>query len=172
MERFSDMRKMYNVLYYTAVVFGTIVCVLSLLFTDSAIFIPFYPVFSIIALGEICFFLDGETADELRINEDSDDEEPLGPLSDYDALMQTLGDKYRDRLLEKAMIGKSTARKKEHKWESELEEGDELDQIAGKYFQASADGGLTVNADYVNATRALLHNKSVLIYNPFYRDLT
>lgn len=172
MERFSDMRKMYNVLYYTAVVFGTIVCVLSLLFTDSAIFIPFYPVFSIIVLGEICFFLDGETADELRINEDSDDEEPLGPLSDYDALMQTLGDKYRDRLLEKAMIGKSTARKKEHKWESELEEGDELDQIAGKYFQASADGGLTVNADYVNATRALLHNKSVLIYNPFYRDLT
>ena len=172
LERFSDMRTMYRVLYYTAVAIGCIVCVLSLLLTDSAIFIPFYPVFSIIVLGEICFFLDGETADELNLDEDEEEISNDGPLTDYDALMNVLSEKYKDRVLEKEMVPMSRTSQKKHDWEKELQAGDDLDRIAGTYFQASVHGGISVNADYVSATRALLHGRSVLIYNPFYRDLT
>ena len=170
-DEFSDMRKLFSILYDAAVVYGAVLCVLSLLFTDSSFFIPFYPVFSIIVLGEICFFLDGETLDEMGENNDEDEEESETAV-DYDVLMKSLEDSYKDRLLAKAIVHQSMGKEEIHDWEQELAEGDPLDQIAATYFQAAAKGADDINADYVYASRMLLHENSVLILNPFYRDLT
>ena len=171
-EQFSDMRKLFNILYYASVVYGAAVCILSLLFKGSAFYIPFYPVFSIIVLGEISFFLNGKTKVEIEQQDEEDDPDSDESKTDNSLLMEVLENTYKDRVLANDEIPESVVKENEHDWERELEEGDDLDHIAATYFASVEKGAESVNADYVYASRRLLHNESVLILNPFYRDLT
>ena len=77
-ERFSQMRIFFRVMYYTAVVLCGLDCVLAYLFSKTGAFqFPFYPVFGIIVLGEIFFFLDGQTLKEAQAEEDEKDDPDL-----------------------------------------------------------------------------------------------
>lgn len=171
-EQFSDMRKLFNVLYWASVVYGAAVCILSLLFKGTAFYIPFYPVFSIIVLGEISFFLNGKTKREINGSDEEDDQEEDDSEPDNSLLMEVLANTYKDRVLAKDEVPESVLKENEHDWETELTEGDDIDRIAATYFTSIEEGSEVVNADYVYASRRLLHNESVLILNPFYRDLT
>ena len=171
-EQFSDMRKLFNVLYWASVVYGAAVCILSLLFKGTAFYIPFYPVFSIIVLGEISFFLNGKTKREINGSDEEDDQEEDDSEPDNSLLMEVLANTYKDRVLAKDEVPESVLKENEHDWETELTEGDDIDRIAATYFTSIEEGTEAVNADYVYASRRLLHNESVLILNPFYRDLT
>ncbi len=174
-DRFGDLRIYLLVMYWLSVAVGAIWCALSFWFNDLAgdktIFLfPVYPVFGIIILGEFCFFLHGETLDEIKEEEVKDPKEKKP--DPFDNIMKEEEKLFKDRVLLADIMPPSTARKQEHRWADELAKNDSYDQIAGAYFEALANGGTNVNPDYVTATRSLLHGKSVLIYNPFYHDVT
>lgn len=170
--RFVHLRIFFNVLYYAAVALGGLDCVLALIFSDSAAFsFPFYPVFGIIVLGEITFFLSGQTYEE-QAEAEGEPEEPGTVDENNLELAEVLKQKFGDRICLQDEIPANRARERLHNWFSEMEFGDDLDQVIGTYFQAVQDSGEDINPDYVTATRNLMHRRSVLIHNPFYHDLT
>lgn len=170
-QKFANMRTMLNMLYITAVVLGAVDCIFALIFNSSSAFqFPFYPVFGIIVLGEISFFLNGYTIDEKSTSHNSDDLEE--DEVDYSALQETLKKTFPDRINLTGQFPGAAMNSPKHDWEKELEEGDDLNRVAGTYFSAMQNVGEEINPDYVGATQSLLHKKSVLIYNPFYHDLT
>ena len=170
--QFVHLRMMFHALYYGAVVLGGVFCVLSLLFQDSEAFrFPFYPVFGIIVLGEITFFLGGLTYGEREPGEEEEPEPETVDEKDV-SLREALKRTFGDRICLEQEIPASRGKERLHDWSSDAETGDDLDQVSGAYFQAVQSAGEEINPDYVAATRNLLHHKSVLIYNPFYHDMT
>ena len=170
--RFANMRTLFNVLYISTVLMAAIDCILVIVFSDSSAFqFPFYPVFAVIVMGEIAFFLNGATLREQGLvpsEEEDDEEEDV----DCEELIKEFEKRFKDRIELGDHIPEASADKNEHSWEMELAESDSLDQIAGAYFNAMTKSGEVLNSDYVSAARSLLHGNSVLIYNPFYHDLT
>ena len=171
-DRYADMRFYFLIMYFVAVALGGVDCILSLLVQQSPVFLfPLYPVFGIIVLGEISFFLDGETVDESeRAWVKPGEEDEKGDA--FEELMRAEEMAFGDRVLLADYVPPASADKKQHDWEQELSGRDYLDEIAGAYFTSLPGRGVSINADYVTAARSLLHGKSVLIYNPFYRDVT
>ena len=170
-QEYSDLRKYFKIAYYMAVFLGYLDCVLTLILSSSEAFrFPFYPVFGIIVLGEIYCFLDGRTPDETAAGPGTED--PNIPDVECEAVMEELVKKFPDRVSLKGTRPKMSAPRRKHDWAEELSAGDDLDEVAGTYFATLAEGGEKINPDYVEVTRQILHDKNVLIYNPFYRDLT
>ena len=170
-QEYSDMRKFFKIAYYMAVFLGYLDCCLTLILSSSEAFrFPFYPVFGIIVLGEIFCFLDGRTLDEVVAAPGEGD--PNIPDVDCEEIMEELAKKFPDRISLMGTRPKMAAKRRKHDWAEELAGGDDLDEVTGTYFANLAEGGLRVNPDYVEVTRQILHDKNVLIYNPFYRDLT
>lgn len=170
-QRYAQMRNFFDVMYWTLVGLGWLDCVLAFVYSKSEVFqFPFYPVFGIIVLGEISCFLDGETLDEANIKEGPG---PAGNVGvDYSKLMEELKRVFGDRLNLDTEIPRLSSARKLHDWDSELLNGDNLDRITGSYFSEMDKAGETVNPDYVRATQKLMHRENVLIFNPFYHDLT
>ena len=170
-KRFANMRFLFHAIYYATVAVGAMDCVFALVFKDSDVFqFPFYPVFAIIVIGEVSFFLDGMTYGEGSFAEVEEE----AAIVDVDAseLRKELKRKFGDRICLDDEIPGGNANVQEHHWTAETVLGDDLDQVAGAYFDALQSGGKGINPDYVSATRKLLHQNSVLILNPFYHDLT
>lgn len=168
---FGQLRQFFCVGYFLSVVLGVVDCALLLAFPDSEAFhFPFYPVFSIIVLGEISFFLNGCTPDEEE-QSDGEEEQEQEQVS-CDEVLDALRELFPDRLMRSGAVPRQIEGREQRDWELELEQGDALDQVAGAYFNAMQRGGEPIHPDYVRATCKLLHRKSVLFYNPFYHDLT
>lgn len=169
-QSFANMRDYFKVMYYGFVVLGALLCMATILFSDYAGFnFPSYPVFGIIIIGEIFFFLDGYTFDEKPVSEQDENEKPT---PDCEALRENLRLMFEDRINLSDEVEAGRQRQEET---SQFEDDgieDELDRTADAYFEAMAKGGEENNVDYITATKKLLHNKSVLIHNPFYHDLT
>lgn len=168
---FANMRFYFNAIYYAAIALGAVDCILALVFNESDVFkFPFYPVFAIIVIGEISFFFNGLTYGEGCFAEVDEEAE----IVDIDAseLRKELKRKFGDRICLDDEIPGAQGKKKHHEWQSEANIDDDLDQVAGSYFDALQNGGKDINPDYVDATKKLLHQNSVLIHNPFYHDLT
>lgn len=170
LEQYANLRTFFNVMYYTLIAVGALDCIISFMFSTSNVFrFPFYPVFGIIVLGEICFFLDGETFDEIS---GSSGPGADGHSVECEKLMEELERLFGERVNIAEQIPKPFTGKKPHDWELELAAGDYMDQVTGAYFGAMTKAGEKINPDYVNATNRLMHHKSVLVHNPFYHDMT
>lgn len=171
LKRFTHMRMFFKILYYTAIVLGALDCILVFIFRESEVFaFPFYPVFGIIVLGEIAFFFDGYYYGERKQEEEED--EPKIVDVDYTALREELKRKFGDRICLDDDLPGVQVRKEPSYQQEEDSDADELDRVAEEYFHALQDGSDEIQADYVLAAKKLLHRKSVLFYNPFYRDVT
>lgn len=169
-QKYTDLRGLFNVFYKVALFLGVVDCMLVLHYNRVAAFrVPFYPVFGIILIGEILFFLDGRTAVEKNIPEDPDSDEKEVPCKD---ILEALVDTFQNRVgysdQKPAPINQYNA----EPWEKKLEDGDSLSQVSVAYFKALKQDLHEIEADYVLAADKLLHRKSVLIYNPFYHDMT
>lgn len=171
-KRFANMRSMFNAIYYTTIVLGAFDCVCVLVFRDNDVLkFPFYPVFSIIVIGEISFFLNGMTYGEGSFVEI--EEETTTVDIDASRLRKELKRKFGDRIcLDDEVLGERSRIFQGHDWLTGIAPDDDLGRVAGAYFNTLENAGRDINPDYVSATRKLLHQNSVLIYNPFYSDLT
>lgn len=171
-QEYSNLRDMLRVCYGVSVVLGYLTGVLSYIFSDSLAFaFPFYPVFAIIVIGEIWFFLDGRSFDEYSFSGEPGDDPNIADV-DCEDLLKDLGRVFRDRVNLADSRPRSAAARKRHDWEKELMDGDDLDRITGSYFAAMKSSGEYVQPDYVQAARDVLHGKNILVHNPFYRDMT
>ena len=170
-QRYAQMRDMLNILYYTLIILGALTMVLAFFYSDSQAFVfPTYPVFGVIVIGEVIFFLDGKSEDEMSYGEgrESDDMQEV----DYNAVLSKMEEKFKERIFLADQMPQPEKEKKSYNWEDEFENEDSLSQITGSYFQAMKKSGEKLNPDYISASNQLLHHQSVLIYNPFYKDLS
>lgn len=96
--RFANMRTLFNVLYISTVLMAAIDCILVIVFSDSTAFqFPFYPVFAVIVMGEIAFFLNGATLREQGLvpsEEEDDEEEDV----DCEELIKEFEKRFKDRI--------------------------------------------------------------------------
>lgn len=169
-QKYGDMRRMFNALYVAAIVLGVADCMLVLLSNAGDVFlVPFYPVFGIIVLGEISFFINGKTPDEVGGTDEFPSSKAEPECGD---ILKALREIFADRLGHADQITVPHNKDRESTWEEELENGDSFSQVASTYFTSLKNDLHEINSDYVAATDKLMHHKSVLIYNPFYRDLT
>ena len=170
-KKYVNLRFLFKTCYMAAVFIGALDCILALVLKDNAVVkFPFYPVFAIIVLGEITFFLDGMTYGEGSFVDVSEEDNIVSV--DATELRKELKRKFGDRICLEDEIPGERATFQTRSLKTDSNSGTSMDKIAGAYFAALQDGGIDVNPDYVSATKKLLNRKSVLIYNPFYHDLT
>lgn len=171
-QKYAQMRDMFRVMYYVAIVLDAITMILAFVFSDSMAFaFPTYPVFGIILFGEIVFFLDGKSQDEWpEGTDDSIDSEDTE--INCDELIKKMKEVFKDRVNLADHIPEPITEKIIHNWAEEYGDGDSVEEILGAYFSNLQNRGEKIYPDYVKATDKLMHHNSVLIYNPFYGDLT
>lgn len=171
-ENCQQLRRFFGVFYVAFLVLGAADMALCLHWPENALYaFPIYPVFGIILISEICFFLGGKTRREML--EGGDDEEEL-EKPDFDEIYRGLEDTFGDRLLygdRQQGIVADEKNSQEYLEEMGLAE-DGLQRITSSYFLHRMQAGEAVEKDYVQAALGLLRGESTLFCNPFYRDLT
>lgn len=169
---FANMRTWFNVGYYAAIGVGALDCALALLYPENPVFqIALYPIFSIIVLGEISFFFDGLTFGE-GVFIDIEDESRIVNIDSY-ALRKELKRVFGDRIcLDDEIPGSVVLDPLAIKAPKDNILESDIDQVITHYFEVLEKSEIKLNEDYISATRRLMNGKSVLIYNPFYRNLT
>lgn len=173
-KHYAQARTFLKTAYITAVVLTCIVSLVSLwLFRTGRLTGIFFPVFCVIVLGEICFFLGGLTKKELETEYEGVDAE-LEDGTDFrnmrDALRRLFGDKLA---AEDTQVITDTGRVQSNdELLSALEDSDDpMLEAYGKFMRRKVGQGLVLDQNYLNTGRDLLHGKSVLFNNPFYYDL-
>lgn len=130
-----------------------------------------YPILGVLLLGEAACFLTDSTASRKKKDEEEEEEDP----ADFDQLHRELEDAFGDRLLASGKI-KGSPGAAVQDLQEELEEmclsDDGMERIVGNYFLHRLRAGETVEKSHVQAALCLLRGQSVLLCDPFYRDLT
>lgn len=134
---------------------------------------PRWPVFGVLLMGELAFYLGGYTRLESLSGTAGGEEKAERP--DFDRLHRDLEEAFGDRLLlgdkQEASPRPDPVRDREELEEMSLAEDGPV-RITGNYFLHRLRAGEPVEMDFVRAALTLLQGRSVLFCNPFYRDLT
>ena len=161
-------------LYYTTVIFGMLgISVSAYLFTYGLIASLYYPVFSVIMVGELYFFLDGQHACEDEGSVTGEDDRST-KICDYTFLRDVLRRTFGDKLLsDNTTVNSSlTSFRTNDEMINALEEDNEVAVEAyGLFMRKKAKEGLEIDQNYMQSGLQLLNRKSVLFNNPFYYDL-
>ena len=170
---FANFRGYIKGFYIATFIASVTVFVLSQNFPKSIFFqAAFYPVFGVLVLGEIVYFLSGLTKSEFVEDILGEDEEAY-KVANYGILREILRDLFTDRVLYENTLdtfdGISTT----------FDELDEMTQsedpslkMIGSYYLNLKNSGAEIDINYVRSSINLLTGKSTLFCNPFYRDLT
>ena len=138
--------------------------------TDSSAWLFYFPAAALIVIEETYHFLNGETKEEFL-------HEVLGE----DADARHVGNFYRireiyEKLFAPQMLASHTGaefsmRRGAIQALSALEESEDMtDQAVAKYFN-TYESDVVFDTDCIQATAQMMHGKSVVFFNPFYRDL-
>ena len=168
------LRELLSVFYVAMIVLGTFDMILCLNRPDYVLNrYPMYPVFGIILLGECVFFMGGITRTE-AVEKGADEPASLEE-SGFAELLQRLQELFGDRILHDDEVGAQAAEDDQANSMDLLEElcaGGNADQLVGNYFRHLKESGHPVRRDGIYASARLMQDRSVLFYNPFYRDVT
>ena len=172
-ERWRDLRQYFGWLYIAAFVISLTVVVVTKTAGSAASFRSvFYPGVGIILIGEIAFFLGGVSKPEY-LEDIFGEEERAFRVYNYSALRGALKNIFGDRIIHDRYADHS-----ENEWatfgtiDEMMESSDRNIRNAGKYFNKLKMKGSYIDMHYVRSSLDLCGGKSVLINNPFYRDLT
>lgn len=133
----------------------------------------FYPIFSVMVVGELYFFLNGMTLSEYLENILGEDDN-AAKVVNYTLLRKYLKKLYPDKLLaEGSTVNNSLANvvTNEEIVEELLGSEDAKMEAFGIYLNALNASGFELDNNYIHSTIDLLNGKSVLFNNPFYYDL-
>ena len=162
-------------LYYVALIFGIAgIGVSSFLVARNLIPSLYYPVISVILVGEIYFFLDGARFDrgKGRLSVESD---RATKFCDYTFMRGILRKSFSDKLLsENTTVNHSDLlafRTNDEVISALQDDADPVIEAYGIFMDKKSKGGLKIDQNYLVSGLTLLQGKSVLFNNPFYYDL-
>ena len=169
----SNFRGYIKGFYITSFMVSVVVFILSQTFPDSIFFqAAFYPVFGVLVLGEIVFFLSGLTKSEFVEDVLGEDEESY-KVANYGILREILRDLFADRVLYENTLDTSDGIATTFNELDEMSQSDDPSlKLIGSYYMNLKNGGAEIDINYVRSSVNLLNGKSTLFCNPFYRDLT
>ncbi len=172
-DRYRSVKSYLAAFYWGTVIVTSCHFIFQRLFPDSpASSAVFYPVFGVLILGEITFYLSGLTRSELAEDVMGEDEESAR-IANYGILGKIFRELFGDRILSEQYAAGSDDNGDHFGFLDQLkQQDDELSRSAGEYFSALREEGRDIDANYVQSSLSLLKGESVLFYNPFYKDLT
>ena len=172
-ESFAQVRSFLKTFYYTSIGISSVLLIISVeMFKNGSLQSAFYPVFSIVLVGELWFYLCGLTQKEYSDILGEDDE--AYRIANYSILRKFLRTLFKDKLLAEntdlnsaLSYGVTT---EDVLNELEKDEDPKINCMAA-YFKALHKTGLAIDHNYLQSTVDLLCGKSILFNNPFYKDL-
>jgi hypothetical protein len=171
-DEFGQAKTLWKSFYWFGVGISSVILALSQLHPQWMFFrTPFYPVFGVLVMGEILFFLSGLTYQEMLTNIAGEDDE-FYRVANYGILRRVFHDLFENRVLfdttASSLSGISTFDMLDNLAESK----NTMDVVISKYFTELKEKGHTIDAGFVRSSIDMVNGKSVLINTPFYHDLT
>jgi hypothetical protein len=171
-DEFGQAKILWKGFFWFAVGISSVVLVLSQVFPGWIFFrTPFYPVFGVLVMGEILFFLSGLTYQELLSTIAGDDDEYYR-IANYGILRRVFHDLFDSRVLFDNTADSLYGFTSFDMLDSLAESGNTLDMAISKYFTDLKEKGHTIDPGFVRSSIEMVNGKSVLINTPFYHDLT
>lgn len=174
-DEYGQARKYFKYIYYTVLVVASFIfmAIQYLSGHRQLVGFPFYPIISIVVIGECYFFLDGMTKAEYFSDILGEDEESYR-VTNYTVLRPILRKLFGDRELSESIgtNNQNMVHSNDAIVHPLLMSENPEDQIFGTYLKNKAAKGLELNIHYVQSTLDLLKGKSVLFSNPFYHDVS
>ncbi len=173
-EDYVQVRSMLKVFYYAAVVLSALLMLVSRKFYFEGLMKSvFYPVFGIIIVGELYFYLDGATKREYSNDILGEDEDAYKTVN-YSLLRKFLRSVFGDKLLaENTSINNALAYDvTTDEIIRELEKSEDQKVVSfATYIDALNKTGFQIDHNYLHSSLDMLNGKSILFNNPFYNDL-
>ncbi len=173
-QEFVQMRAFLKAIYYTSVVLSVVLIYASFqMYRKGYLNGMFYPVFGVILLSELYFYLDGVTRKEYTSDILGEDEDAYKVVN-YSLLRKFLRSIFGDKLLsENTGINNTLAYDvTTEQLISELETSEDPKVVAfASYVDALNKKGFKIDHNYLQSSLNLLNGKSILFNNPFYNDL-
>lgn len=171
--KFANFRGYIKGFYIATFIASVSVFVLSQNYPKSIFFqAAFYPVFGVLVLGEVVFFLSGLTKSEFVEDILGEDEESY-KVANYGILREILRDLFTDRVLYENTLDTSDGISTTFDELDEMSQSDDTSlKLIGSYYMNLKNSGAEIDINYVRSSVNLLNGKSTLFCNPFYRDLT
>ncbi|MDR0302646.1 MAG: hypothetical protein LBI04_10090 [Treponema sp.] len=171
-DEFGQVKKLWKGFYWFAVGISSVILALSQVYTDWIFFMtPFYPVYGVLIMGEVLFFMSGLTFQEMLSNIAGEDDE-FYRVANYGMLRRVFHDLFDNRILydntADSLFGLSSFDMLDNLAESK----NELDVVISKYFTGLKEKGYNIDSGFVRSSIDMVNGKSVLINTPFYQDLT
>ena len=169
-----QFRRYFTVFYVLAVVASALLlAIMYFAGKDTSLVTSFYPVLSIILLGEITFFLGGLTKAEILHDFSGEDDDAVANVNYY-PMREIYRQLFGERVLHedsKCISEENTASVTEVV--DELLTSDDAGVAAlGKYVTNRMKHGFRPDINYLNSSKDILLGKSILFSNPFYNDLS
>ncbi len=173
-ENYVQARNLLKVFFYSSIIISSVLMLVSQKFYLDGLFKSiFYPVFGVLTVGELFFYLDGMTKreyseDVLHENEDA------YKIVNYSLLRKFLRSIFGDKLL-----SENTSVNNDLHYEvttdeiiRDLEKSEDAKVVnfAG-YIKKLSKTGFAVDHNYLFSSLDMLNGKSILFNNPFYNDL-
>jgi hypothetical protein len=171
-DEFVQAKTLWKGFYLFGAGISLLVLALSQLYPDWAFFqTPFYPVFGVLVMGEILFFLSGLTYQEMLTTIAGDDDEYYR-VANYGVLRRIYHGLYDNRILFDNTADNLSGLSSFEMLDNLAESENTLDVVISKYFSELKEEGHTIDPGFVRASIDMVNGKSVLLHVPFYRDLT
>ena len=173
-ENYVQVRSMFKIFYFGAVVISALLTWASpKLYYAGFLRQMFYPVFGIIILGELYFYLDGLTEREYSGEILGEDEDAYKTVN-YSLLRKFLRSVFGDKLL-----AENTSMNNPLAYDvttddiiRELEENEDPKIVNfASFVDILNRGGMQVDHNFLYSTIEMLNGNSILFNNPFYNDL-
>ena len=173
-DNFSQVRSMLKIFYFASVCLSSALMLISYKFYNEQLFRSmYYPVFGIIILGELYFYLNGTTKREYASDILGEDEDAYRTVN-YSLLRKFLRSVFGDKLLtENTSINNALANDITTDEVIRRLENSEDQKIVtfSEYIRALNATGVKIDHNYLFSSLEMLNGKSILFNNPFYNDL-
>ena len=173
-ENYVQARSLLKAFYYAAIVLSSILMIVSCrLYFKGLIRTVFYPVFGVLVIGELFFFLDGATKKEYSKDILGEDEDAYKTVN-YSLLRKYLRSVFGDKLLaENTSINNALAYDvTTDEIIRDLEKNEDQKVACFATFMNSLNKtGFKIDHNYLYSSLDMLNGKSILFNNPFYSDL-
>ena len=173
-DTFTQGVLLLKVFYIVTLILAPIgVCVTAFMFDHELTSSLFYPVFSVIMVGEVYFYFNGRF-NELQEGSLEGEREHASEICDYTLMRNVLRRNFGDKLL-----GENTTVNNDllyYRTNDELlklleEDDDAAVESYGKFMHKKTLAGLELDQNYLMSGLELLKGRSILFNNPFYYDL-
>lgn len=171
---YGQGRTFLKTLYVSVALLGVAaVFVTSKLYLTEQLLQPIYPAFGVILVGELCFFLNGMTKEELRGVLEGWMED-AAHVCDYSIMRRVLRKLFPDKLdAENTTVSVTReAIATTDELLAELENSDQpREEAYGRFMRRKSEAGMEMDRNYLLSGLQMLNGQSVLFNNPFYYDL-